>query len=352
MRRVALVSGPRGTPAMGLESAERRLIDALRAGSRGLTPELRVVGGRAARHHARSLGGRWCPALPGRLPRRAWRSADLLHLVGLDLPPPPHDRFVATVHDLAALRFPDEGSLPEWAPEIIARAARVLTPSRFTATELQELFDLPPERIRIVPHGPGQTISPATEPLLEQRLAALGLHVPFVLRIGGYTTRKNVPVLLNAWPEIRRQTGACLALAGPAQAVRQARLVAAPSLDGVVVLDYLPPELLSRLVRSASALVSTSTYEGFGLPPLEAMVAGTPVVAVRSASAEEVCGDAALLVEDDAGALAGALIDVLEDRGLHARLAAAGAERSASFGWEQAARAVSALYRELLDGWG
>jgi len=344
--KVAIVSGPRSAQGMGLESAELQLLRALRENLDGLRLDLRVVGGRAARRHARSVGGRWYPGLPGRLPPRAWRSADLLHLVGLDVPPPPRGRFVAMVHDLAALRFPDEGALPPWAPEIIARAARVLTPSRFTAGELQELFDVAPERIRVVPNGPGQPVSPATEPLSEDELRALGLSTPFVLRMGGYTQRKNVPVLLDAWPEVRRRTGASLALAGPPQPARDAQLAAAPSLDGVAVLHYLPAAVVPRLLRSASALVSTSTYEGFGLPPLEAMAAGVPVVAVRSGAVEEVCGDAALLVDNDPRALADVLIRALEDESLGERLRSAGLARSSSFTWEKAGESLRDIYRE------
>ncbi len=346
--KVAIVSGSRGLQPMGLESAERNLLGALRANSGEVTLDLRVAGGRSACRYARSMRARWHPARPGRMPRRAWRSADLVHLIGLDLPPPPRGPFVATVHDLAALRFPDEGRLPEWVPDIAARAARLLTPSRFTAGELEQLLDVGQERISVVPNGPGHEVSPATEPLSEDDLGALGVSTPFVLRVGGYTQRKNFPVLLGAWPEVHRRTGGSLALAGPPQASRDAALAAAGTLDGVVALDYLPAAVVPRLLRAASALVSTSTYEGFGLPPLEAMGAGVPVVAVRSAAVEEVCGEAALLVDDEPGALAEGVIRVLEDEALRERLRSTGLRRSASFSWREAAEAVVGAYREAV----
>jgi len=344
---VTLISGPRSERPMGLESAERRLLGALRAHPGGPALDLRVVGGRGARRHARALGARWHPAPPGRMPRRAWHAADLVHLVGLDLPPPPRPAFVATIHDLAALCFGDEGDAPPWLAEVARRAARVVTPSRFTAGELGERLGVAPERIRVIPIGPGQPVSPDVEPLTEHELAALGLDGPFVLRTGGYTERKNVGLLLAAWPEVRRRTGAQLALAGPAHAARAKHLAQAPSLDGVVVLDYLPAASMPGLLRAARALVSTSTYEGFGLPPLEAMAAATPVVAVRAPFVEEVCAQAAVLVDPEPRALAEALVRTLEDEAMRERLVAEGLRRAAAFTWPAAASALIDVYREL-----
>lgn len=346
--KVTIISGPRTSQPMGLESAERNLLAAMGTDTDGVALELRVVGGRAAGRYARSMGARWHPTRPGGMPWRAWRSADLVHLIGLDLPPPPRGRFVATVHDLAAVRFADEGQLPEWTADIAARASRIVTPSRFTAGELEKLLGVPQKRIRVIPNGPGLPVSPATEALSERELGELGLGLPFVLRTGGYTQRKNFPVLLDAWPEVRRRTGAFLALAGPPQSARDAQLATAPSLDGVVVLDYVPAALMPRLLRSAAALVSTSTYEGFGLPPLEAMAGGVPVVAVRSGAVEEVCGEAALLVEDDSAALTDAIVVALEDEQRRDWLVTAGLARSASFRWERAAEHLLGVYRELL----
>lgn len=344
--RVAIVSGPRSLQPMGLELAERHLLEAARA-EPGLRLDVRVVGGRAARRYARAIGGRWHPGRPGRLPRRAWRAADVVHMIGLDVPPPRGGLFVATVQDLAALRFGDEGRLPQWTTEMVSRAGCVVTPSHFTAAELQERLGVAPHRIRVIPHGPGQAVSPATRPLPERDLQQFGLRTPLVLRMGGYTERKNVGIVLDAWPEVRKRTRATLALAGPPQPVREVQLAAAPSLDGVVALDYLPADIVPGLLRAATVLVSTSTYEGFGLPPLEAMTAGIPVVAVRSGAVEEVCGDAALLVDDDADALAEALVHVLEDQTLRARLVADGLQRASSFGWPQAAAALGSVYREF-----
>ena len=254
-----------------------------------------------------------------------------MHLTGLDIRAPSRPPYVATVQDLAPLRFADEGSLPPWTQELVGHASRLIAPSHFTARELQELLDVPENRIRVVPLAVGHAVDTATRRLSVDELSALGLSDPIVLRLGGFTRRKNLARALAAWPAVRNNTGATLALVGAPNSSRIEQLAKAPTLDGVVALDYLPPELIPGLVRSARVLLSSSTYEGFGLPPLEAMSAGTPVVGVRAGAVEEVCGPAALLVDDDHGALGDALIHVLEDAGLYEDLRSAGLRRASAF---------------------
>lgn len=332
---------------MGLELAERRLLEALRQRQGEVEIDFRVIGGRAGRRYAQSIGGRWIPSRGRDRLRRAWKSADLVHLIGLDVPPPAHSRFIATFHDLGARHFPDEGVFAAWAEEIVQRAERLVAVSHFTAGELIRVLGAPSHKIVVIPNGPGHEVSPDTAPLDDAELEALGLRPPVVLRIVGYTKRKNVPVLLEAWPEVRRQTTAWLALVGPPQVVRQAQLDGAPSLENVAVLDYLDAQLIPRLLRTAAVVISTSTYEGFGLPILEAMAAGTPVVAVRSGVAEEVCGEAGLIVPNDPESLAAAVTRVLDDDELREQMRKAGLARAAIFTWETAADELLALYKML-----
>ncbi|MGZ4354210.1 MAG: glycosyltransferase family 4 protein [Gaiellaceae bacterium] len=333
--KVAFLTGPRPARPMGMELAEQRLLAALHALPGGPTVEHRVVGGRAARASAGAAGARWIPSRGGVTPGYATRGADLVHLAGLELRPPRRGRFVVTVYDLAPLRFHDEGSLPPWAAESVERAELVLCPSRFAASELHELLGVPEEKLRVV--GCGTGLDPVqAEPLGENELRELGIAPPFVLRCGGYTARKNVGLLLEAWQLVEAE--ATLVLAGPPQAARNDL---AGLLDGqIVLLDYAPAELLERLFRTAAALVSTSLYEGFGMPVLEALTAGTPVVATRTPFTEEVAGDAAFLVDAEPAAIAGALERALAGD----RPQGDGRSRAASFTWARTANAVAEAY--------
>jgi len=327
--KVAFLTGPRPAQPMGMELAERRLLDALR--ELPLNVEHCVVGGRSARASAKAAGARWVPSSGGHTPSFAGRGADLIHLAGLELRPPRSSRFVVTVHDLAPLRYDDEGSLPPWARESVDRAKLVLCPSRFAASELHSLLAVPEEKLHVI--GGGTGLDPAhAEPLVEHQLVELGISAPFVLRCGGYTSRKNVRLLLEAWRLV--DSPATLVLAGPPQPAREELL---PLLDGrVVMLDYAPAQLLERLLRSAAALVSTSTYEGFGMPVLEALTAGTPVVATRTPFTEEVAGDAAFLVDASPVAVAAAIERVLAgERPIGDR---------PSYSWARTASAVAKAY--------
>jgi glycosyltransferase involved in cell wall biosynthesis len=325
---------------MGLERAEVRLLDAIRSRPRSVALDVRVVGGRAARSHAARVGARWIPARPGTLPRRATMRVDLVHLLGLDLPPPRNARFVVMVHDLAPLHYDDEGQLPPWVEEIVERAALILTPSAFTASELQKHLGVAEQRIQIIGGAPVLEARGAM-PLSAPELRELGIEPPFTLRYGGYTTRKGVRLLLDAWARVPHGT---LVLAGPSRTAGEPILSLVSSSDRVVVLDYVSDELLARLLCSATALASTSEYEGYGLPALEAMAAGTPVVAVSTTFVREVCGDAACLVKPEAEALARAIALVGQDDALARRLSAAGQERAKTFSWDRAAQRVLSSY--------
>jgi glycosyltransferase involved in cell wall biosynthesis len=271
--------------------------------------------------------------------------ADLVHRLDLRCPPCV-GREVVTVHDLPPLRFDDEGSLPSWGARSARAAALVLCPSEFAAAEVRTLLGV--TRTRVVPNGVDLGRAEAA-PLSGAELDGLGVGPRFVLHAGGATKRKNLAALAAAWPAVlAEQPDACLVLCGPPHP-RRDELFAA--VANVRYLGHRDAAFVARLMRSASAVVVPSTYEGFGLPALEAMAAGTPVVAAACGALPEVCGgDAALLVEPTPAELARGIGETLAGGDAVERRVAAGLRRAHEFTWERAARATASVYDEAIGG--
>jgi glycosyltransferase involved in cell wall biosynthesis len=204
---------------------------------------------------------------------------------------------------------------------------------------------VPPERLKVFGGAAALDVGSATA-LTDDALGEVTVSRPFVLRYGGYTKRKNVDLLLDAWARVPIGT---LVLCGPPQPQREEMLQRAQNLERVVVLDYVPSPMLAALLRTSSALVTTSEYEGFGLPALEALTAGTPVIATQTDFAREVCGDAALLVEPQAQRLADAITRVMSDDELVRRLSASGRGWARQWSWSRTASRVRLAYREALS---
>jgi glycosyltransferase involved in cell wall biosynthesis len=235
---------------------------------------------------------------------------------------------VVTVHDVAYERHPEEFDRAWRAVArrehraAVARTGAVVCPSQATARDAEELLGADPAGTVVAHHGPGQEL-PAPSATERRHLLYLGSDEP----------RKQVAALVEAHAALTDPPE--LVLAGEA-----ARRAGGPGLRGEP--DPSPSDV-AELLAGALALVHPAPLEGFGLTLLEAMAAGAPVVAVRSASSEEVCGDAALLVEPDG--LRDALTRVTSDAELRGRLAQAGRERAAEFSWERSAERHLEAYR-------
>ncbi|MEW6750750.1 MAG: glycosyltransferase family 1 protein [Candidatus Latescibacterota bacterium] len=254
---------------------------------------------------------------------------------------------VVTIHDLTPLVLPQQGSwrtpvrrtlfrlLAQWVGR---RAARIITDSEHSARDIVRLLHVDPSRIRVLPIG----VEPRFRPLqdaaqLRQVLARYQVEPPYLLWVGNGKPHKNVPGLLRAFARLQQRDGAgpVLVLAGDLGRwgdghrllARQLGLEERVRFTGPVAEDDLP-----ALYAGAGLFVFPSLYEGFGLPPLEAMACGTPVVASSRTSLPEVVGDAGLLVDPlDEGALAAALGRLLADGAEHQRLRRAGLERARRF---------------------
>lgn len=274
--------------------------------------------------------------------RVIYRGHDLVHRFDLRLPPAPRPE-VLTIHDVVSWRFADEGRAPKDAADSARRAVAVVCPSQFSADEVASQLgvDTP-----VAIHNGVDPRFFSAAPIDSEGLAALGIRPPFVLHAGGCTARKNLTGLAAAWPKVRAaRPGVELVLIGPSD-VRRDRLFA--PLAGTTRAGRLDDQVVPAVMAAASAVVVPSTYEGFGLPALEAMAVGVPVVAAARSSLPEVCGDAALLVEPDGPGLAEGLVAAL-DRGPDVTgMVERGRGRAATFTWEASAAAHAELWRSAL----
>ena len=297
-----------------------------------------------------------------RLARRARRDrAQLFHAPHYVCPPVLACPAVVTIHDLIHLRFPDwrgRPLAPLYARVMLRlavwRAARVITVSESTRRDLERWLRARPERIRVIPNGVAPHFGPAADPVaLQAGLGKLGLAAPYLLFVGNPMPHKNLPRLLDAFARLPAELGA-LVVAGVRPAARPAldRAVETRALRArVTVLAPLPEALMPLLYQGASLLVIPSLWEGFGLPALEAMACGTPVVASDRGALPEVIGDAGVLVDPtNVDALREAMYNLAVHTPLRAALRAAGLVRARAFSWRHAAEATVGVYREALAG--
>ena len=283
----------------------------------------------------------------GFLPLRA-RQARILYCPA-NLAPVSSRRNVVLIHDLAPLRHPAWYSRTFTSyqryllPLLARRARRVITPSEFSRRELAEGLDLDPERVSVVPNGVDERFSPAADPEPVRR--SLGLSEPYVLVVGTRIARKNFASLRAARRKLG-ELGIELVAAGSGRAYM--RSGEPPPMRP---LGYVPEHDLPGLYAGALALAMPSLYEGFGLPVIEAMASGVPVVAADRSALPETCGGAALLVDPyDGDAVADLLVTAATDEDLRPKLIERGLERAAGFSWKRSAELTDAVIGDLLEG--
>jgi glycosyltransferase involved in cell wall biosynthesis len=279
-----------------------------------------------------------------------WTGAvDVVHGPNFVVPPARQAGRVVTIHDLTVLHYPqlctaDTLRYPPLLRRAIASGAWVHTVSRFVADEVRDAFAIDPERVVVVPNG--VTTDAPGDPAVGRQLAG---HERYVLALGTIEPRKDHPTLVAAFDELAaEQPELGLVIAGPdgwGATDLAAALGRCHHADRITRLGFVDPPTRAALLAGAAAFAYPSVYEGFGLPPLEAMAAGTPVVATDAGAVPEVVGDAALLVPvGDPAALAGALAQVLEDEAVAARLVAAGRRRCLRYSWDATVDGLVALY--------
>ncbi len=264
------------------------------------------------------------------LPRALRRLRAALSHTQHALPVRPSCPCVVTVHDVSFARDPDVMGVKDRmtfrlvVPRAVRRATRVLTVSERTKQDLVELYGADPARIVVTPNGVDPVFTPGP-----------GAH-DYVLSVGAIQRRKNQLAALAA----ATAAGLPLVVVGPE---KDAALAAALRAGGARLEGYVPTERLVELYRGAACLVQSSSYEGFGLPVVEAMASGTPVVAVAEPALQEVAGDAAVIVREVD--LAEGIRTAISQR---ERLVTAGLERAKAFSWRATAERTLAVYQEIL----
>lgn len=290
--------------------------------------------------------GRWRYETWHRVRRpRLHLDVDVVHATSLAVPPPGDTPMVVTVHDVAFLEHPEyhtrRGHRFHLRGLELARhdAAVLVVPSAFVAAEVARA-GVERDRIVVAHHGVDDPSEGGTADT-DDALLRLGVRTPFLLHVGTAEIRKGTDTLLSAFSLARaRRPDLELVLVSPGGWGRLEPVPGARSLGGASDPD------LDALYRRASALVYPSRHEGFGMPVLEAMARGCPVVTSTATAIPEVAGDAALLVDpEDPAGLAEAIGTVLDDAETRGRLVEAGRRRAAEFSWDASAEAHVSAYR-------
>lgn len=298
---------------------------------------------------------------------------DLVHIPLNRVPLAMVRPYVVTVHDMSSLLFEDQGSDLRMRYRRfryrrgLMRAQQIIAVSDTTRRDIQAMIGVPPDRIHRVYNAPDPAFFAHVNGFDDQErrriLERYQIQYPYLLYAGNIRPHKNVPRLVEAFAVVRDQLSSHpvyhdlrLIIIGDTisqyPAVRQA--VMKSRVESVVrFLGFVPFETLRYFYEAASAFVFVSRYEGFGLPPLEAMACGTPVVASNVSSLPEVLGDAAVQVSPaNVFEIARGITEVLLDDSLRSALVRCGREQASRFSWERAAREVLAIYHQASSSIG
>ena len=317
-----------------------------------------------------SMPVRQCHFIPYGVYRRIWDrlpdahrlffggDADLSLFFNYLVPNGIKGRSAVAIYDMTYARFPETmekknfNRLENNVIRSVQRSDRIITISEFSRKEISELLKISPENITVIPCAPSVSDRTVNFDDLSVRL---GLEQPYILFVGTIEPRKNLSRLLRAFEHLKKECGIPhrLVLAGGSGWRNEEIYRTAEQIYGsedVVFTGYITEPEKNTLYRHASAFVFPSLYEGFGIPPLEAMHWGCPVVAADAASLPEVVGGAACLVRpEDSLSIAEGLYRVLSDEELRADLVRKGAARTAHFTWDNSAEKLVNMCRDMLS---
>ena len=268
---------------------------------------------------------------------------------------------VVTVHDLSFLRYPEAHPperltwLSEGLPDTLRRAGGIIVDSRFTKNELISLLDVGEERISVVYLGVNQHYRPKDNEVLALKLKEFDLEPKgYILSVGTLEPRKNILSLLQAyellpdsikvrWPLV------VVGMRGWKDQVISKRLDALVSSGRIRALGYVSIDKLPVVYAGAAVFLYPSIYEGFGLPPLEAMASGVPVIVSNRASLPEIVGNSGVLIDpEDIESLVQVIESLLDDRGKREQMASMGLQQAQKFTWKECAEKTFSVYQDVL----
>ena len=268
---------------------------------------------------------------------------------------------VITVHDLSWIRYaqthPKErvAEMNRFFQPGLERASLVLTDSEFVKQDLMDLFGTPADRIKSIPLGAEAMFHPRSSEVTSMVLGQQGLvHGRYFLAVGTLEPRKNLGIALEAYRSLSAATReryplVLVGMKGWLTSILERQMAPLVAAGQIRVLGYLPREDLATVISGALCLIYPSIYEGFGLPPLEAMSSAVPVISSNVSSLPEVVGDSGVLINPaDAAALAQAMTQMVEDPRFRNTLAEKALERSRLFSWDRCVTQTAAAYRQVL----
>ena len=267
-----------------------------------------------------------------------------------------------TVHDLSFIRFPEAHPrkratfMTRLLPWSLTRADAILVDSSFVKREIVDVYGVTPEKINVAYLGVSGLFRPMSEVETRQSCTKQGLsHGRYLLAVGTIEPRKNLTQVLRAYQDLPRRIQeqyplVIVGMKGWLYASIEQEMAPLIRRGCVQLLGYVSDEELPQIYAGSAALLYTSVYEGFGLPPLEGMASGVPVITSNQSSIPEVVGDAAIMVDPhDVKALKEAVMLVIEDVENTKRLRELGIERAKGFTWEQCAKETVAVYKRLAN---